>query len=214
MKEIFALIQVVSDELDAVLEKFHFWKTMRVCAWIARFTRNARTTKKKRVKESLSTEEIEMQIQFWVKRAQQQSSQGSDQFERDRLQLNLQPNNEGILECRGRIQGQYPIYLPDSHSFTKKLITEAHLKTLHGGIGLTMTEVRQQYWVPRLRRLANKTIKSCKGCSRFQAKAFATPPPGKLPTDRTEGSEAFEIVGVDFAGPIKYRKKKNQEGKA
>lgn len=116
VKEIFALIQVVSDELDAVLEKFHFWKTMRVCAWIARFTRNARTTKKKRVKESLSTEEIEMQIQFWVKRAQQQSSQGSDQFERDRLQLNLQPNNEGILECRGRIQGQYPIYLPDSHS--------------------------------------------------------------------------------------------------
>ena len=42
--------------------------------------------------------------------------------------------------------------------------------------------------MPRLRRLARKVTKSCHGCYRFQAKAFAAPPPGKLPTDRTEGS--------------------------
>ena len=28
------------------------------------------------------------------------------------------------------------------------------------------------------------------------------------------GSEAFKVVGVDFAGPLKYRKKKTQESKA
>ena len=64
-----------------------------------------------------------------------------------------------------------------------------------------MTQVRERYWVPRLRRLARKITKSCNGCYRFQAKAFAAPPLGELPTDRIEGSEAFEVVGVDFAGP-------------
>ena len=34
------------------------------------------------------------------------------------------------------------------------------------------------------------------------------------PRERTEGSTAFEVVGVDFAGPIKYRKSPRVEGKA
>ena len=34
-----------------------------------------------------------------------------------------------------------------------------------------------------------------------------------LPLERTEGSTPFEIVGVDFAGPIKYRKSSRIEGK-
>ena len=130
---------------------------------------------------------------LWVKRAQE-SVEGTEELEKDRMQLNLQPNDEGVLECR--VQGQYPIYLPDSHEFTAKIVSEAHLKTMHGGIGATMMQVRESYWVPRLRRLARKVLKSCNGCYRFQAKAFAAPPPDKLPTDRTEGSEAFEVVGV------------------
>jgi hypothetical protein len=88
------------------------------------------------------------------------------------------------------------------------------MKTLHGGMWATMTQVKKYYWVPRLRRLARKVIKSCSGCYRFQAKAYASLPPGKLLTDRTEGSEAFVVVGVVFVGPIKYRKSKKQEGKA
>ena len=160
----------------------------------------------------LRTGEIERQVMLWVKRAQE-SAEGREELEKDRMQLNLQPNDEGVLECRGRIQGQYPIHLPDSHEFTAKIVSEAHLKTMHGGIGATMTQVRESYWVPRLRRLARKVLKSCNGCYRFQAKAFEAPPPGKLPTDRTEGSEAFEVVEVDFAGPLKYRNPRIKKGK-
>ena len=57
-------------------------------------------------------------------------------------------------------------------------------------------------------------VKNCHGCNRFNAQAFAVPPPGQLPKDRTEGQSAFEVIGVDFAGPLKYRKRKNLEGKA
>ena len=44
--------------------------------------------------------------------------------------------------------------------------------------------------------------------------ALITPPPGLLPTDRTERSTPFEVIGVDFAGPIKYRIRAKTEGKA
>ncbi len=147
MKEIFATTQVVNDQFDALLEKFGFWKVVRICAWITRFTKNARKPLGERSQGPLSTEEIEARITWWLKRTQE-SLQGSDKFQKDQLQLNLQPNEKGLLECRGRVQGHYPTFLPHDHLFTSKLVMDAHLKTLHGGIGMTMTNVRTRYWVP------------------------------------------------------------------
>ena len=43
-------------------------------------------------------------------------------FPVDKEQLNLKPNVEGVLECRGRIQSDYPEYLPDSALYTVKLV--------------------------------------------------------------------------------------------
>ena len=38
--------------------------------------------------------------------------------------------------------------------------------------------------------------------------------PGLLPEDRTSVGAAFEVIGTDFAGPIKYKQTKKTEGKA
>ena len=100
--------------------------------------------KENRLSAPLTTGEVEKQVMWWVKRAQE-SVQYTEVFAKDRMQLNLQPNDEGVLECRGRIQGQYSIYLPNCHEFTAKVVSEAHLKTMHGGIGTTMTQVRERY---------------------------------------------------------------------
>ena len=40
------------------------------------------------------------------------------------------------------------------------------------------------------------------------------PPPGNLPRDRTEGQTPFQVIGVAFVGPLRYRKKLKTEGKA
>ncbi len=88
----------------------------------------------------LTTDELEQQYKFWEKRVQR-----SCDSEDDKLRLNLQENHQSILECRGRIQGHYPVYLPDKHIFTTKIVEDAHLRTLHGGVGLTMALVREQY---------------------------------------------------------------------
>ena len=100
------------------------------------------------------------------------------------------------MYCKGRIQGEHPIYLPDVHPYTKSIVHEAHERILHGGVGLTMTKVRERYWVPRLRQLLKKVIKECFKCRRFQAKPVARPPVGNLPRDRTDGNRPFQVVGV------------------
>ena len=210
-KELFALAVEQEDELDNLLAKLTYWRTLRVCAWMMRFIRNARTSKSNRAGGPLTTEEIEEQKHLWLLRVQ---TPGVKDMEKDRLRLNLQKNQDGVLECRGRLQGIYPIYVPDSTIFAEKLVQHAHLATLHGGVSLTMAKVREQHWIPRLRRLVKKVIKQCYGCKRFQAIAVAAPPPGLLPLERTEHSSVFEVVGVDFAGPIKYKKSPRVEGKA
>ena len=63
----------------------------------------------------------------------------TDKFKSDEQQLNLKINEEGLYECRSRIEGHYPIYLPTTSLLSEKLIYQSHLKTIHGGVNLTMT---------------------------------------------------------------------------
>ena len=164
--------QRVADEFDRLLEKHDLHRTLRVCAWILRFTSNCRTKESQR--GALTTQEIENARLWWIKRVQRESN-----IEKDREQLNLQENDQEVLLCHGRIQGENPVYLPNTSTFTEKLVQElAHLRTLHGGVGLTMAQIRKRYWVPKLRSLAKRQIKTCCGCRRFQATVVVKPPPG------------------------------------
>ena len=81
--------------------------------------------------------------------------------------LNLKENTKGIYECQGRIQGHYPVYLPSKSLLSEKLIFHAHLKTIHGRVNITMTNIRENYWIPRLRQLTKKIISKCHGCKNF-----------------------------------------------
>ena len=81
-------------------------------------------------------------------------------------------------------------------------------------VNLTMAIIRQEYWIPCLRRLTKRVIKGCNGCKRFQAITFAHAPTRNLPMDRTEGSLSFQVSGVNYAAPIKYRTRGKGERKA
>ena len=155
------------NEIDHVLEKFTLHKALRICSWIRRFAHNSlhRNRRTECIKGPLTTVETKKQL-FWIKQAQQNCD-----IESDCVALNLQPGAAGILECRGRIEGEYPIYLPDTHIFSRRVVEEAHLLTLHGGIGITMAKFRSKYWIPRLRRLVRKVCKNCYGCKRLTTSA-------------------------------------------
>ena len=111
-RKIFPAAIKISDDLERVLEKFDVHKALRVCAWVSRFIRNCQHPLEK-IQGPPLTQEITACRLFWIKWAQQQVI-SDDHFQEDKLQLNLQRNANGVLECRGHIQGEYPIFLPDS----------------------------------------------------------------------------------------------------
>ena len=141
----------------------------------------------------LTTEEIESANVKWIKKIQDQHCTG-EKFQNDIKKLNLQKDTRGIYICKGRIQGEYPIYLPT-----------------YGGVGITMTKVRELYWVPRLRQLAKQIRRSCYGCKRFTALPLHVPPIGNLPTDRTTGERPYQVIGLGYGGPFGLQ---NQQAEA
>ena len=70
IRDVFAVAIAETDELDTLLEKFSYWKVMRICAWITRFIRNARSAKMRKLTGPLTTEETNKANVFWVKRVQ------------------------------------------------------------------------------------------------------------------------------------------------
>ena len=103
--------------------------------------------------------------------------------------------------CKGRIQGDFPIYLPSTSILSEKIIQECHKLTLHRGVTTTMAKVRDK--LLRMLRL-------CHGCKRFYAIPYPDPKPGLLPNDRTKENLPFKVIGTDYAGPIHCKVKTKQ----
>ena len=91
-----------------------------------------------------------------------------------------------------------------------KIVQRAHLSTLHGEVAMVMAKAKEKYWIPRLRKLAKRVISGCYGCKKFRARPANPPPPGLVPKCQTEQSALFQVIGVDFAGPVKYRNKRTE----
>ena len=109
VKKVFAGATEMKDTQHQVLEKRGFWQTIRITSWEARFIQNCKIRKEVRVVWPLTTCEPDKQVKFWLGRAQN-SRLNTDTFYEDQVKLNLNKNKDGQHECRGRIQGSYPIY--------------------------------------------------------------------------------------------------------
>ena len=111
-REVFAVgVEKENGPVDRVLEKFDLCKALRVMCYVRRFINNCQPSTKKMTGE-ISTEEYVNQETFMVKQTQQRAL-SHPTFLEDKEQLRLEVNRDGIWECHGRIQGEYPIYLPD-----------------------------------------------------------------------------------------------------
>ena len=64
-----------------------------------------------------STDNKGIKPQVLDQRAQKNSS-----VKNDRVPLNLQRNEDGVLVCRGRIEGETPIYIPDDHTLAQSIL--------------------------------------------------------------------------------------------
>ena len=138
--------------------------------------------------------------------------QHSEKFKINEKRLDLQQYSERICVCKDRIEGAYPIYLPNESLLSEKIIFAVHKNTLLGG--LTMANVRSISCIPSLRQITKSTIRNCYGCKQHYAVPYPQPKPGPLPKDRSEAAMPFEVIGTDYTGPIYYRTKLKRESKA
>ena len=129
-------------------------------------------------------------------------------------QLDLFITNDGVIRCSGRFKYaslsyklKYPILLPKESHLTTLVINDRHRRVKHAGIKSTLAEVREEYWIPRGRRMVQSIIRHCVVCRRFTAKPFQAPGPPPLPALRLSDMPPFTNTGLDFAGPLYCRER-------
>lgn len=109
------------------------------------------------------------------------------------LRLSGRVNLEGHLD---------PVILPRDHNITRLIVLDYHLKYLHGSAETVVNELRQTFYIPRLRAVVNKVRRECQICQLRDAKP-RPPKMSRLPPARvTAFVRPFTYVGVDYFGPL------------
>uniref|UniRef100_A0A1I7VZ41 Integrase catalytic domain-containing protein n=1 Tax=Loa loa TaxID=7209 RepID=A0A1I7VZ41_LOALO len=99
-------------------------------------------------------------------------------------------------------ESKFPIYLPSRHHITELIIKGKHEELYHAGIGHTLCELRQNFWIPKGRSTVKRVINGCFACRRWRTKPYKLPPMPNLPETRVKRSKPFEQIGLDYMGPI------------
>ena len=129
--------------------------------------------------------------------------------ELSKQQLSLKLSEEGY----SRIQRKHPIFIPRECKLVEKLIEEAHIQTIRGGVTLTTAKIRSKYWVPTLRQLVKRVLRIYYGCKKFHVKSYPVPQKMLLAADCTNLDLSFKIIGADYAEPFLCKSKGKKERK-
>ena len=135
-------------------------------------------------------------------------------------QLRLYLDDDNLIRCGGRIHNapldqfiKFPYLLPRKHPLTDMIIADTHKKLHHGGTAVTVTAIRQVYWVPTIRQRVRSILRRCVKCAKAMGKPYKTPDPPPLPRTRVGSARPFAVTGVDFTGTL-YTKEPLREHKA
>ena len=122
--------------------------------------------------------------------------------------LNTVYDTNGILRLKSQIfnrkENEYlilPIVLPSRNVVVDNLFFETHVKSCHVGTQGLMSILREMYWILGSRRYIKTVLSLCKVCKRHSARHLQVQSP-PLPLDRVGDAVAFNVTGVDFAGPL------------
>lgn len=217
-----AAMPVMSPSQDPILNlKDHssFNRILRVTAWVLRFVDNTRKKDEKR-KGSLTAEEIITSEKYWLATIQKEAfgddisnllTQRPLSKKSPVYLFNPYIDEDGLMRVGGRLHfsqnsesTKHPIVLPGDHPFTSLLIQREHLRLLHSGVRDTLAQLRESYWILRGRQVVKKVVNQCLKC-RKQSCPPASEQVAPLPADRVTQGNPFDVVGVDFAGPLMCR---------
>ena len=110
IREVLAVTIQTNEGHDELMQKWDLWTTIRDEWQVSRFIRNCRAKHQQRITGPITTQETSRLKRFWEKGTHVRC-QDTSGFQEDQQRLNLQKNADKLYECRGLIQGDYPIYL-------------------------------------------------------------------------------------------------------
>jgi len=165
---------------------------------------------------------------YWVKEIQKYAFHQEikllstkQQLPRSNPLVRLTPwiDSQGLLRVGGRLQSallstasKHPLILPRNSALTSLIISDAHMKMLHGGTQLTLSLIRNEYWIIGGRAPIRSFILKCIRCARYRQKR-AHQIMGQLPPERVTPSRPFLNSGIDYAGPIILKSWKGRNSK-
>lgn len=114
-----------------------------------------------------------------------------------------------ILRVEGRIEKaivsedtKFPIILPKGSRITQLLIMHFHKNYKHLNHETVINEMRQRFYIPRLRAVLKNILKQCQMC-KIKKAVPNCPQMAKLPEARLAAfCRPFTYTGVDYFGPI------------
>jgi len=197
-----------------------YTKLLHVTAYMLRFAHNTRQ-KLFKLKGPLTPSELSVANIKWIANIQQRnfseeinSLQSTKRTSRLPLvrQLRLYLDHTGLIRCGGRIHNapisesaKFPILLPQKDPFTSLLIWHTHKAQYHAGVNMTLTALRQVYWVPCARQRIRALLRKCVTCRKLVGRPYTAPDPPPLVKARVQQSMPFEVTGVDFTGALFVR---------
>lgn len=212
-------VSVQFEELGSRTSTFD--RLIWIIAWCQRFVAGARGKLTSLTSSHLSLAELRQAEQTLVRHSQEMAYPEAFQLLRSEKFLPrghplapLAPyiDEEGMLRVGGRLQkaelptqGIHPILLPPRSHIVLLLVRRTHLLLLHAGPSTVASTLAATYHIPRINQLLRNISKSCVPCQRAYART-SRQCMGELPAIRTHPTRPFEIVGIDFAGPIYIRK--------
>nr|XP_012221303.1 PREDICTED: uncharacterized protein LOC105671592 [Linepithema humile] len=213
-------------ESDILLRFSSLHQLLRVTAWCCRWQH---IVAHKETTTTLQPEELEEALIRWLRMTQAiyyadeiaavSANQAVSQRSHLKL-LNPYIDDNGVLRVGGRLKNallaydeRHPMIVPPNSWLTKLIVESCHLRTLHGGVQLTLGLLRLRFWVPRGRAIVKQLLHRCITCTRWRA---VTPQPlmGNLPQERITPARPFLRTGLDYAGPISIRTSKGRGHKA
>ncbi|XP_062713078.1 uncharacterized protein LOC134290086 [Aedes albopictus] len=129
-------------------------------------------------------------------------------------------DDKGLLRMSSRInevslyysaEFQNPVIVPRGHHVTKLLILEYHQRFGHANVDTVVNELRQRYYIPKIRFEVKKFVKQCMWCKVYRAKP-AEPRMANLPHPRvTPFVRPFTFTGLDYFGPLIVKRRRCNE---
>ena len=216
--------------IDTLINISHYGvlsRLLRVTAHLYRFVNNCKK-QQGRLTGPLTPSELHPALVIWVKQCQEEVyfneiTSLTPSLPTRRLpltrQLRLFLDEDHLLRCGGRIHNapisntaKFPILLPPKHILTSLIIQSVHLQLFHSGTNVTLTTIRQRFWIPSGRQRVKSLLCQCVICRKHCGKPYPIPDPPPLPEIRTRECEPFAITGLDFSGAM-YVRDSNTEAK-